>query len=441
MSAREALGAREVALSVVRDVFGPEHRAAQAALDVRARRARLDLRDRAFAAELAYGSIKQRRLIDWYLKPYLAGRAKALPPAIAEILRLGVYQLRFMGGVEDRAAVFETVALASRHGHRGTAGLVNAILRRMIADTPPAPQPDDFENENDFIAVAFSVPTWIATAWRRTFDGALEALLAGINAAPQQAVRVNALRAEVEQVAAEIGASGATVRRSAFVAETLLVDGRALADDPGLRWSLQGEAACMAVDILAPQPGERVLELCAGRGNKSVQIAARMQGRGELECVERDAAKARALETTLREAGADNAAVVLGDATVASGAAAGAVLLDAPCSGLGILGRHPEARWRKSPDAAARLAVAQAAMLRAAASRVEPGGRIVYSVCSNDPREGIEVIESFLSEWPAFERVPLPARYEPFARDGDLVVPPGIDGRDGFFIASLRRVE
>src|SRR5271155_870044 len=128
--------ARELALQVVRDVFGPEQRGAQASFDVRARRSDLDARDRAFAAELAYGAIKARRLLDWYLKPYLAGRERTLPPVISEILRLGAYQLRFMSGVEARAAVFETVKLALRHGHKGTAGLVKAVLRRLSTDAP-----------------------------------------------------------------------------------------------------------------------------------------------------------------------------------------------------------------------------------------------------------------------------------------------------------------
>lgn len=433
------MNAREVALAVVRDVFGAELRGAQAALEVRARRAHADARDRAFAAQLAYGSIKQRRLLDWYLKPYVTGRAKPLPPVISEILRLGVYQLRFMDGVEERAAVYETVALAARHGHRGTAGLVNAILRRTIADAPRPPQPGDFESEDEFAGVAYSVPTWIAAQFRRSFDGALPDLLSGINAAPQQSVRVNALRANVDQVAAIVAGEGRTVRSSEFVDEVLVVAGGPVRDDEQHRWALQGEAACMPVDLLDPKAGEAVLELCAGRGNKSVQIAARMRGEGRLECVELDAAKARTLEKTLLDSGATNAAVVRGDATETSGEPVDAVLLDAPCSGLGILGRHPEARWRKSPEAGARLAVGQAAMLHRAATRVRPGGRLAYSVCSTDPRESIDVVAAFLETHPEFERAILPERYRAFERQGDVVVPPGLQGRDGFFIASLRR--
>ncbi len=430
--------AREVALAVVRDVFGPEQRGAQAAFDVRARRAGLDLRDRAFAAELTYGSIKQRRLLDWYLAPYLADRAKSLPATIVEVLRLGIYQLRFMGGVEEHAAVYETVKLALRHGHRGTGGLVNAVLRRFIAESPAAPQTADFPNEDEFAGTAFSVPTWLAVQWRSELDGARDAALAGINAAPQHAVRLNALRASREEALEALAGAGASLRPSPYVAESWLVEGSAVGDDPEGRWIVQSESAAMPVDLLAPQPGESVLELCSGRGNKSVQLAARLNGSGSLVCVELEARRARALEEALARGGASAVAVVQGDARAAAPELrADAVLLDVPCSGLGILGRHPEARWRKSPGDGARLAPLQAALLAAAAERTRQGGRLVYSVCSTDPREGRARIEAFLAENPQFARAALPARYAPFACGGDVVVPPGIEGRDGFYVALL----
>ena len=432
--------AREVAFQVVRDVFGPETRAAQAAFDVRSRKAGLDARDRAFAAELAYGSIKQRRLIDWYLAPYVGDRSKTLAPAIADVLRLGTYQVRFMTGVEDHAAVSETVNLAWRHGHKGTAGLVNAVLRRMIADGPMTPEPVDFKSDDDYLGVRFSVPTWVAAQFGRAFDGRREAVLAGINASPQHAVRVNALRASVVEVRAELAARNVSTRDSDFVGESLLVESGTVGDDLAGRWSVQGEAATMAVDLLAPQPGESVLEFCSGRGNKSVQLAARMRGEGVLTCIEIDPKKVRVLREMLERCDVTNAAIVQGDArTSALEVRADAVLLDAPCSGLGILGRHPEARWRKAPEDGARLAELQAALLRSAADRTVPGGRVLYSVCTPDPREGRDVVDAFLAADADFARVPLPQRYAAFASGGDALVPPGIDGRDGFYFALLRR--
>ncbi len=435
-AAGKRANARELALAVVRDVFGPDRRGAQAAFDVRARRSGLDARDVTFAAELAYGSIKARRLLDWYLAPYLAGRDKPVPDAIREILRLGVYQLRCMGGVDAHAAVFETVNLALHHGHRGTAGLVNAILRRVAGDPPQQPDASDFKSDDDYAATLYSLPTWVVAQWRRAFGDALDAILAGVNGAPQRAVRVNALRTSVDDAVAALTSGGAQVRRSPFVAESLVIDAGPASDDDGAGWALQGEAACMPVDLLAPQPGEIAVELCSGRGNKSVQMAARRPA--ELYCVELDARKVAVLRERLETAGASGTAVVAGDARTVELPPAHAVLLDAPCSGLGILGRHPEARWRKDVNDPPRLAAVQAELLASAGERVAPGGRLVYSVCSTDPREGRDVVDAFLAATPRFERVPLPDRYAPLARDEDVLVPPGIEGRDGFFIAVLR---
>ncbi len=432
--------AREVALSVVRDVFGPELRGAQAAFDVRVKRARLDARDRAFAAELAYGSIKQRRLLDFYLEPYVGDRPKPLTPVVAEILRLGVYQLRFMSGVEDHAAVSETVNLTWRHGHKGTAGLVNAVLRRMIENGPRSLD-EGGKSEIDRIAIAYSLPTWIATRFGAALGERRDAALAGINVRPRAAIRVNTLRSEVALVREELTANGIDVVPSELVPEVLLLGGGAAHDDPNGRFTLQGESAAIAVDLLAPQPGEQILELCSGRGNKSVQIAARMAGEGTLTCVERDQKKIPPLREALALAGVTNAAIVAGDAaTAAADVRAAGVLLDAPCSGLGILGRHPEARWRKTPEDGARLAETQASLLRAAAERTAVGGRLVYSVCSIDSVEGRAVVDAFLASDPAFSRAAIPSRYEPFVTpEGDLLIAPGIEGRDGFYVASLAR--
>ncbi len=440
IAARTKVLSREVAFQVVQDVFGEERRGAQAAFDVRARKAELDARDRAFAAELAYGSIKLRRRIDRELAPYVGIRDKALPPAIAEVLRLGVYQLRYMSGVDDHAAVSETVNLAWKHGHKGTAGLVNAVLRRMIAEGRPQFDEGAFESRNDYYGVEYSVPSWIAGQFLSAYGEAAGTALAGINSAPQHAVRVNALRTDIATVRAELEAKGVHTEASPFVAESLLVDSGTIGDDAGGRWSVQGEAATMPVDLLAPQPGETVLELCSGRGNKSVQIAARLGGEGSLVCVEIDEKKIRVLRATLERCDVANVAIVAGDArAVAAEVAAQAVLLDAPCSGIGIIGRHPEARWRKAPEDGARLADLQAALLRAAATRTALGGRIVYSVCSTDRREGRALVDAFLAEDARFGRAPLAERYAPFAASGDVVVPAGIDGRDGFYIASLVR--
>ncbi len=430
---------RDLALSVVRDVFGPELRGAQASFAVRARRTSLDARDRAFAADLAYGSIKMRRLIDWYLVPYLGDRKKSLPTAILEILRLGVYQLRVMDGVDDHAAVYETVSLALRYGHKGTAGLVNAILRRIAAEPPAEPERAAFESDDDYLGTRYSLPTWVVTQLRGRFEDRLDEVLAGLAAAPQHAVRVNERALSIEAAESELIGHDLVIRRSTLAGDVLLDTG-STPDDAAGRWFVQSESSAIPVDLLALEPGERVADLCSGRGKKSAQIGARLEDRGAVYCVEKDVRKRPSLERTLALAGIGIASIVIGDATQPLDLPpVDAVLVDAPCSGLGVLGRHPEARWRKRPDDGERLAETQSAILERAATYLRPGGRLVYSVCSTDPREGTERIDGFLHAHPEFARAPLPERFAAFARAGDLVIPPGIEGRDGFTIVRLDR--
>ncbi len=441
------MNARELALAVVRDVFPADEtlkeRGAQEAMEYRARRAALTPRDRAFATELAYGSIKMRRTIDWYLQPYVGGRNKPLPPAIGEILRIACYEFVFTSAAEH-ATVNEFVGLAKKYGHRGTAGLVNAVLRSFLREKPPAPARESFADEEEYLGTRYSFPTWMVRQWRARFgDEKIEDILTGLNSPAQTVVVVNGARTDLVAVRELLDAAGAALTPSAFVEDALVASNGAMLH--GLErgaagaWWLQGESAAMPVDILNPQPDERVLDVCSGRGNKALQSAARLAGSGSLTCIESDARKVAVLQTRLSESGLA-AAVVVGDATQANvDPDFDRILVDAPCSGTGIVGRHPEARWRKRPDDGERLAIGQRALLDALIPRLFAGGTIVYAVCSTDLRETSEVIEWALRAHNV-ERGLMPARYEEFLTGaGDVLVPPGIGGRDGFFIARLER--
>jgi 16S rRNA (cytosine967-C5)-methyltransferase len=185
----------------------------------------------------------------------------------------------------------------------------------------------------------------------------------------------------------------------------------------------------------------RIVELCCGRGNKTLQIASRTGDSGTVLAVDDDPNKITQCTARVRAAGIGSVALVTADATTLRATGEDdAVLLDAPCSGLGILGRQPEARWRKRPDDPERMAELQRALLGAASRCVKPGGVLVYAVCSTDRREGEDVIEGFLAAHDAFARDAIAPRYAPFLTAvGDVLVPPGIDGRDGFFVARLSR--
>jgi 16S rRNA (cytosine967-C5)-methyltransferase len=435
--------ARELALRVVRDVFPqPQSRAvergAQASFDYHARRGDLNERDRAFAAELAYGAIKLRRALDWYLDPFL--RPQQLPAVIREILRLAVYELIYTRA-DEHATVFEFVNLAKRCAHRGLANLVNAVLRNFLRNRPEPPRRESFENDDDYLATCHSLPTWLVRQWHEIFPDRLESICEAVNHPPVPAIVVNAIKAAPQQVAERIGAAGLQTHPSAIVPEVLLMRRGTPLHGDGTWWP-QSESSAMPVDVMGPQPGEAILDVCSGRGNKALQIGARLAGEGSLFCIERDARKVATLEHRMDEAGIA-AAIVTGDATAANilprDRGFDRALLDAPCSGIGVVGRHPETRWKKLGSDGERLALTQRALLDATAKHVYPGGALVYAVCSTDPRETTEVIDGFLARQ-NFERGLIPAAYESLLTDqGDVLVPPGLDGRDGFYIARIER--
>ena len=440
--------AREVAFQVLRDVFPPpgahqSERGAQEALDYRLEKSDLDARDRAFATHLAFGSIKMRRTLDWYLQPYIGGRDKALPPAIAEILRAAIYEIRFTAA-QPHATVSQWVGLAKRYGHRGTAGLVNAVLRGFLRDAPAAPQRADFEDEDEYLGTAFSYPTWLVRQWRDVFGSdRLEPILEACNAPAQVAVAVNRARTTRENVTAWFGEREVQAQPSQLAQDAVLVSDGAIARrgerESSGAWWLQSESSASVVDVLNPQPGETIADVCSGRGSKALQSAARLDGEGTTVCIERDKRKAQALERRAQEAGL-SVATIVGDATapILHGQF-DRILIDAPCSGIGVVGRHPEARWRKHPDDGERLALTQRALLEALAPHVYEGGAIVYAVCSTDPRETTGVVDWFVRTHNV-QRGLVPAPFAEFETEtGDVLIPPGLSGRDGFFVARLER--
>lgn len=440
------MNAREVALHTVRDVFvapgGGTERGAQEALDYRARKANLEPRDRAFATELAYGAIKMRRALDWYLEPFIGERRAELPPVILEILRLAVYELVYTRA-DTHATVFEFVNLAKRYGHRGVANLVNAVLRSFLRDRPLDPTRDLFGSDEEYLGVRYSLPTWLVRQWRAVFGDRAEAICAAVNEPARSAVTVNALRTTPAQAVEQFAHERIVATPSAFVPESLVIDDPAAMHareaKAGGAWWIQSESSAMPVAVLNPQPGEAILDVCSGRGNKALQIGARMAAEGTQLCIERDVRKAQVLEARLEAAGVA-AEIIVGDATtplLEPGQRLDRVLIDAPCSGVGVVGRHPEARWKKQPGDGERLALTQRALLEALAPSIHEGGALVYAVCSTDPRETVEVVEWFRGN-ANFERGLIPAAFEPFiTEEGDVLVPPGLDGRDGFFIARL----
>jgi 16S rRNA (cytosine967-C5)-methyltransferase len=365
--------ARAVAYRVVRRVF-EEGAYADRALSGEAERAGLDARDRALAMRLAYGAVQRARTLD-HMAERLTGRpAEQLDPATRTGLRLGLLQLHFLD-VADHAAVSEAVELVKTDSPGG-ARLVNAVLRRAAREQAPR-LPDGTARE---AALAHSVPDWLAELWWAEL-GPEEArqLLRTVNEPPEHALRANTL------VPHDLCAIPATP--AAEPPEALVLTGpwdafgssewRAGAVHP------QSRASMLAARALAPEPGERVLDLCAAPGGKATHLAALMAGRGEVVAVERHPGRAEALRRTAERLRADTVRVVTADATAfTADAPFDRVLVDPPCSGLGTLQSRPDLRWRASPEQIAQLAGLQERILAAGERALKPGGTLVYSVCT-----------------------------------------------------------
>jgi 16S rRNA (cytosine967-C5)-methyltransferase len=385
-------------------------------------RAQLDPRERAFAQQLAYGAVQRRATLDHLIGQLSSRPPEKLDPPVRDALRLGLFQLLFLDGVADHAAVSESVDLA---GGRAK-GLVNAVLRRAQRerDALLAALHDDTP---EAAAIEHSHPEWLVRMWwKQLGPDDTRALLRRDNEPAESAVRVNTLRAEPPLDL------GVPTHPAPGLPEGLVLD--AALDVHGTPAFEHGElmpqsrASMTVARVLDPQPDERVLDLCAAPGAKTTHIAALMEGRGEVVAVEAHKGRAKALEENARRLGASNVRVVVGDAADPVGGQFDRVLLDPPCSDLGTLQSRPDVRWRKDPALIERVATQQALLLEAAAEQVRPGGVLVYSTCTISAGENEEQMAAFLSKHPEFQAAHEPVRLLPHR-----------DGTDGFFIARLER--
>jgi 16S rRNA (cytosine967-C5)-methyltransferase len=410
---------RTVAHAVLGRVFD-EGAFADRAFRAEAERAGLDARDRAFAQQLAYGTVQRRATLDHLIEALSSRPVEKLDPRVRDALRLGLFQLLFLDGVADHAAVSESVELAKG---RGGDKLVNAVLRRaqregralldaLSDDTPEA------------AAVKHSHPEWLVRMWWDELGpDETRALLARDNEPPESAVRVNTLRAASVDL-------GVPSHPAPDLPEGLVLDAPldVHATEAFERGEMmpQSRASMLVSRVLDPKPGERVLDLCAAPGAKTTHIAALMEGRGEVVAVEAHAGRAEALAANASRLGADSVRVLAQDAREKVGSF-DRVLLDPPCSDLGTLQSRPDVRWRKDPALIERVAGQQAEFLDAAAAQVRPGGVLVYSTCTISARENEEQMRAFLDSQPDFRH------------DRTVQLLPHRDGTDGFFIARLER--
>jgi 16S rRNA (cytosine967-C5)-methyltransferase len=375
----------------------------------------LDARDRALAQRLAFGAVQRVRTLDYAIETLGRRRVHRLDPPVRAALRLGAYQLAFVDGVARYAAVNESVELVRRAGLERAVSFTNAVLRRLAEGIGPlvASLPDE---EAADAGLKHSYPDWIAETWWRDL-GRADALdlMRSLNEPGHAVIRL--VRGEIEGTRDPDVPGAWRVDR---IDEAALADGRI--------WPQSAASQLVGLTVDARE-GERTLDLCAAPGGKATMLA------GDVTAVEINEGRARELEENARRLGASNVGVVVADGRALPADLTGFdhVLVDAPCSGLGVLNRRPDLRWRAEP-----LPELQLELLRAAAERARPGGTIVYSVCTINADEseavvdaaGLKVDASLGDEWPRFRH---PRRPE------FLQTLPHVHDTAGFFVARLRR--
>ena len=443
-AARQAASARETALRVL--VSCRTNGAwADAALKAQLSRDRLSGPDAALCSRIVYGVMQNRMLLDYYIGAYCSQKPEHLQPPLPEILRIGAYQILFLEKVPDSAAVNTSVELAKLAKRGQASGLVNAVLRKISQNKNALPAIPD-RDEAQYLSIRYSHPKWLVKRLLALLGREeAEAFLAADNGIAPLTVQVNPLKTTVETLTAELTQSGVTVRPHPWVPGCLELSGsgdltRLPAFQAG-KFLVQDPAARLVSLITDMKPGQKVLDVCAAPGGKSFGAAFAMEDRGAILACDLHENKLKRIREGAARLGLGCIETAAADWRKRNPDWADrfdVVLVDAPCSGLGIIRKKPDTRYKKADDLFT-LPVVQAAILDNAAAYVRPGGILVYSTCTILPEENEQITDAFLAEHPDFswESFTLP---QPVGEtDGQLTLWPQRHGTDGFYICRMRR--
>jgi 16S rRNA (cytosine967-C5)-methyltransferase len=418
---------------------------ADIALEHALERAHLDPRDAALCTEIVFGTLRWRRHLDWRLTPHLNRPLAKLDPWVRALLRLTAYQLIFLDRVPRWAAVDEAVSVARLKSRvPGPAEFVNAVLRSFTRAPGPPRLP---AHPVEAAGVRWSFPDWIAARWIARYGmEEAERLMAALDERPPVTIRANTLRISREDLAARLrdeelaetdptplAPEGLTVRRGAV--------GRWAAFAAG--WcAIQDEASMLIARLLDPSPGELIADTCAAPGTKATHLAQLMGNRGRIVAMDPNAARLRLLTQAAARLGVDIIEAHAGGVAAVAGRWKGRcdrVLVDAPCSNLGVLRRNPDVKWNRDESDLGRLAEKQRGILAAAATLARPGGRLVYATCSLEPEENDQIVRAFLDghpDWKVDPPLAFPVAPDP---DGFIRCLPHVHGTDGFTAVRLAR--
>jgi 16S rRNA (cytosine967-C5)-methyltransferase len=449
-------GAREVAMNVLHNV---DVNGAYSGLELNQAllSSGLSRPDAGLATELVYGTIQRLNTIDYNLASRVKGWPGKVEPWVRSLLRMSYYQLRWLTRVPAHAAVDEAVRIAKKRGHAGIAGLVNGVLRGLIRDGVETPLPEKL-SAVERISLIHSHPLWLVERWATQFGlQVTEEICAANNEHPHASARINSMRTQRQQLLAAMTEAGLDVTPSLLVSTGIIASkaGNLVHSDwykDGLM-TVQDESSMLVAAVADPRPGMLVLDCCAAPGGKSTHLAERMHNEGKVIANDVHPHKEDLIQQQATRLGLSCVETMTEDAINLSERlppqSCDVVLLDAPCSGLGVIRRKPEIKWTKTTEQIASLSILQSQLLRSVQALVKPGGVLVYSTCTIAAEENEQTIQHFLAEFPEFyldsqwpEEVLAPLRENGILPDaflGMLQLLPHMFGSDGFFIARMRR--
>ncbi|HCY84912.1 MAG TPA: 16S rRNA (cytosine(967)-C(5))-methyltransferase RsmB [Desulfobacteraceae bacterium] len=421
--------------------------------------AELSRQDRNLTHAIIFGVLRHRGHLDHLIRVFSRIPMDRLDAKVLTILRMGIFQIVFLDRVPDFAAIHTTIELAKTQVNKKSRGFINAVLRQAAKghDTVASPDRKQF---GAWLQVRYSIPSWLGKRWAAAYGKAdAEAIAAAALDIPPVTLRVNSMKTCRKNVADALAAEGLEPQLTDIspLGIHLSGTGRSPADLPGFtegHFQVQDEAAQLVVQALAPEPGERVLDACAGLGGKTCHIGQLMGNSGTVTAVDVDARKLGRLEAEAGRLGLSNintcaVDMIKADVNTFDGYF-DRVLVDAPCTGLGVLRRNPDTRWKRTAKDIQRMAAQQKKILNAAANLVAPGGTLVFAVCSCEPEENEAVVLNFLEKRKDYEgdaagfRAALPEFVAQLGPDAEKDIfqaktYPCHTGMDGFFLARLKR--
>lgn len=413
-----------------------------------------DSRDRQFVTLLVNGTLKHRLTLDYALRRHLSKPMSSLPHEVRAILRIGAFQLLYVDKVPPAVAVNESVELAKEFPK--FTGLVNVVLRKVMEKGWDFPWPDLKHEPVRYFSVRYSHPEWMIQRWlKRWGTEETEALCKANNEPSQTWIRTNTLKISRESLRDRLSEEGITVELGTRVPESLWIKDFGSLDQlesfrEGL-FTVQDESSQLVAHVVDPKPGQFVLDACGAPGGKTTHLAQMMQDEGEILAFDIHAHKLKLIDQLAQKLGIKIIQTQLGDARDLPGVrlrSQDCVLVDAPCSGLGVIRRRADLRWQKEEQDLQEFPPLQLAILERAASCVKDGGALIYSTCTTEPEENFELVKKFRSAHPEFEPVNLVDAL-PFtleeprdiqqASKGMIQLMPHRHGMDGFFLAKFRR--